>query len=135
MRLPDLEDGFLFATQVLEVERDEAEMLVRVDRMELALMAPMTRVGGAALHRSPGEIATRLFVGCSLGRIVPRNAVSFGWLMVQRALVLSDLEWRWRSGDRARFSEFKAMLEAGEDPGTALTAWMSDRIVHASAPA
>jgi hypothetical protein len=126
MRLPDLEEGLLTAALVLDVERDDVEGMVRMERLHHALLAPAAHVDGSPLVRGNAEIAKRLLVECAQGRILPTQEGDFrlGWLLVQRALELSDCKWRPRKGHAARLEEFREQLLEEDDPGEPLVRWL-----------
>lgn len=129
MVYPELEDGFVVAARLLEVGRDEVEPLIHVDRLELALALPATRVNGGQIFKTPAAVAACLWRNCSLNRILPRQNVRFGFAMSMLYLELDGHAWRWQPGDAERLAHFAEKLRAGEDPGGALVTWMNERII------
>lgn len=130
MRLPDYEEGLLIAELILKVDRDEAQRLIRAERLHHAIMAPAVHASGSPIYRRRSEIAKCLFVECALGRILPSADQDFwfGWLMTQRAIELSHCKWRWPKGHEARFEEFRGQLREGIDPGHELMVWLGEGI-------
>lgn len=126
MRLPDFEEGLLTAALVLGVERDDAEGMIRAERLHQALLGPAAHVDGSPLFRGRAEIVRRLLVECALGGILPTPEDDFrlGWLLVQRTIELSDCKWRPSSGHEARLEEFREQLLEGIDPGEPLMQWL-----------
>jgi hypothetical protein len=130
MRLPDFEEGLLTAALVLEVEREDVEGMIRAERLHQALLGPAAHVDGSPLFTGRAEIAKRLLVECSLGHVLPTAQDDFrlAWLLTQRAVELSECNWRPPSGHQARLEEFRQTLLEGIDPGEPLVQWLREGI-------
>lgn len=127
--IPDLDDGLLISANVLGTAREEVETAVDVNRLHHALLAPSAYAGGAPIHRSLAEVVASVFVECATGKIMPRSAVRFGWLMAQRTIELNRHHWRPQEDDAVQLRRFDQQLRAGLDPGRSLARWMEERIL------
>jgi hypothetical protein len=134
LRSPALEDGFVCSARLLGVGPDEVEPLIHVERLELALALPRLHVSGAPFYKTAGQVAACIWRNCALTKILPRENVRFGFAMSMIAVDAAGYEWKWKQGDEGPFVALGRKLAAGQDPGSALVSFMSERIVIPKRP-